>query len=138
MVDQKEVAALWEQLLGSVDYETLIPKFPKQAAVCVEKLAEIAKADEKYDAIWKDALERLTDDDSPEVVFFATLASAATTEGEERMRMILGGMPILSLRLKEQRRCRICGCTDYNACYGGCYWVELDLCSRCDGRRDTD
>lgn len=28
-------------------------------------------------------------------------------------------------------RCRICGCTDDNACPGGCYWVEEDLCSEC-------
>lgn len=27
------------------------------------------------------------------------------------------------------RRCRVCGCTDDNACPGGCYWVEDDLCS---------
>lgn len=30
-----------------------------------------------------------------------------------------------------ERRCRICGCTWDNACPGGCYWVEDDLCSRC-------
>lgn len=27
--------------------------------------------------------------------------------------------------------CRVCGCTQYNACEGGCYWVEPDLCSKC-------
>ncbi len=30
-----------------------------------------------------------------------------------------------------EQKCRICGCTDNNACDGGCYWVEPDLCSRC-------
>jgi len=29
------------------------------------------------------------------------------------------------------RSCRVCGCTDYCACPGGCYWVEDDLCSNC-------
>ena len=29
-------------------------------------------------------------------------------------------------------KCRICGCSDEHACPGGCYWVEDDLCSRCD------
>lgn len=29
--------------------------------------------------------------------------------------------------------CRVCGCTDDNACDGGCYWVEKDLCSQCVG-----
>lgn len=29
--------------------------------------------------------------------------------------------------------CSICGCTDDNACEGGCYWVKLDppICSAC-------
>lgn len=30
-------------------------------------------------------------------------------------------------------RCRVCGCTDDNACPSGCYWVESDLCSACAG-----
>lgn len=33
--------------------------------------------------------------------------------------------------LFEEQKCRVCGCTDSNACEGGCYWVEPDLCSRC-------
>lgn len=28
-------------------------------------------------------------------------------------------------------KCKICGCTDDNACPGGCYWVEPRLCSAC-------
>lgn len=31
----------------------------------------------------------------------------------------------------DERRCRVCGCTDEWACEGGCYWVEEDLCSTC-------
>ena len=31
----------------------------------------------------------------------------------------------------EERVCRVCGCTQFNACPGGCYWVEHDLCSAC-------
>jgi len=27
--------------------------------------------------------------------------------------------------------CRECGCSDDDACEGGCFWVEADLCSRC-------
>ena len=27
--------------------------------------------------------------------------------------------------------CRVCGCTDAEACPGGCIWAEPDLCSRC-------
>jgi len=29
------------------------------------------------------------------------------------------------------RKCRICSCTDDNACFLGCSWVEDDLCSAC-------
>ena len=31
----------------------------------------------------------------------------------------------------DERKCRVCGCTQNNACPGGCYWVEEDLCSQC-------
>lgn len=27
--------------------------------------------------------------------------------------------------------CRSCGCTNFAACEGGCWWVEDDLCSSC-------
>lgn len=27
--------------------------------------------------------------------------------------------------------CRGCGCTNWAACEGGCWWVEDDLCSSC-------
>ena len=33
--------------------------------------------------------------------------------------------------LRDEPKCRICGCTQNNACEGGCYWVEEDLCSKC-------
>ena len=41
----------------------------------------------------------------------------------------VGESPRLPKRKKQ--RCRICGCTQDNACEGGCYWVEEDLCSQC-------
>lgn len=28
-------------------------------------------------------------------------------------------------------KCRICGCSDRDACAGSCAWVEPDLCSTC-------
>jgi hypothetical protein len=37
--------------------------------------------------------------------------------------------------LAATRRCRVCGCTDTNACvdpeHGPCWWIEQDLCSHC-------
>lgn len=39
---------------------------------------------------------------------------------------------------EDTRVCRICGCTQYNACPGGCYWVTDDLCSQCVKYVGTD
>ena len=33
---------------------------------------------------------------------------------------------------KPERKCRICGCTDAQACEGGCTWIGDDLCSNCE------
>ncbi len=34
-------------------------------------------------------------------------------------------------RVESEPVCRVCGCTENNACPGGCSWVEPDLCSGC-------
>lgn len=34
-------------------------------------------------------------------------------------------------RVAAEQVCRVCGCTQQNACPGGCSWVEEDLCSSC-------
>lgn len=36
------------------------------------------------------------------------------------------------------QKCRVCGYTWFNACEGGCYWVEDDLCSACAVRANED
>lgn len=36
----------------------------------------------------------------------------------------------------QERSCRGCGCTWTNACPGGCWWIETDLCSSCRHLRD--
>ena len=33
--------------------------------------------------------------------------------------------------LFDEQVCRVCGCTWNNACEGSCYWVEVNLCSKC-------
>lgn len=38
----------------------------------------------------------------------------------------------------DKRVCRICGCTQMNACPGGCYWIADDLCSQCLKYSGTD
>lgn len=37
----------------------------------------------------------------------------------------------LNEKAEEKQSCRVCGCTWNNACPGGYYWVEADLCSKC-------
>lgn len=37
-----------------------------------------------------------------------------------------------------RRTCRVCGCTQYNACDGGCWWVQDDLCSECIDSSEED
>ncbi len=39
----------------------------------------------------------------------------------------------VDVTLEMIRSCRVCGCTDERACFGGCYWVdeEDDICSAC-------
>jgi hypothetical protein len=32
-----------------------------------------------------------------------------------------------------QHTCRVCGCSQYDPCEDGCWWIEKDLCSACEG-----
>jgi hypothetical protein len=41
-------------------------------------------------------------------------------------------MKAKGLEVPAMRTCRFCGCTDACACDGGCHWVEVDVCSRCE------
>jgi hypothetical protein len=40
------------------------------------------------------------------------------------------GVPV-ALFSAGPRTCRVCGCTDDNACAGGCTWADWDLCTSC-------
>lgn len=39
-----------------------------------------------------------------------------------------------AVRTDDETKCRVCGCGDSNPCEGGCYWIEPDLCSKCEGK----
>ena len=48
--------------------------------------------------------------------------------------MPFDGVPLVHAQragIAWERRCRVCACTELNACEGGCSWVAEDLCSRC-------
>lgn len=44
---------------------------------------------------------------------------------------------IISMMAEQEQTCRVCGCTDDNACPGGCSWAEPGLCSACVDKDDT-
>lgn len=37
----------------------------------------------------------------------------------------------LAYKIMKNQKCRICDCTEDQACPGGCSWVEEDLCDNC-------
>lgn len=37
------------------------------------------------------------------------------------------------ITVEDLQVCRSCGCTEDNACDGGCSWITPDLCSACTG-----
>jgi hypothetical protein len=38
---------------------------------------------------------------------------------------------VYTMLLADGPACRVCGCTEHNACAGGCFWVSPDVCSGC-------
>jgi hypothetical protein len=49
--------------------------------------------------------------------------------GEGRRILAVGSWPYG--RPDETQYCRRCGCSEHDACEGGCAWTEEDLCSAC-------
>lgn len=60
--------------------------------------------------------------------------AALAVEGARMLARIVGQA--------QGRSCRVCGCTDGDACddedTGSCWWVEHDLCSSCRGKDTAD
>lgn len=59
--------------------------------------------------------------------FLDQLAKALEAGSNELTAEVLRGWRSLD----HERTCRVCGCTDDNACTPPCSWVEADLCSAC-------
>lgn len=53
------------------------------------------------------------------------------------MNLAMEHIDIALEHLGAARKCRTCGCTEHNACPGGCSWVEEDLCSSCVGKEEN-
>jgi hypothetical protein len=64
----------------------------------------------------------------------------APTPGSVVGGIINAALPHLTISsdlLTTVRQCRICGCTDDEACPGGCSWSQPEICSTC-GDRDQE
>lgn len=137
MKDINELPDLMVELIEATDTTTGIPKFPKRATEIVKEISAYAQgtwmyrdlAAEKTDRFWPDSTK-------PEEIWafiLRKIIGAPTTL--HRDASVLCHMPALEKALAAQRRCRVCGCTDNNACFpASCYWVEDDLCSECVGK----
>jgi len=95
-----------------------------------EKLIDVVKRLAKYEDIGyapkeiKEILKKQNDFDYIQKAFaLACRMLAGANWAEQR--------GILMEFVRENQVCRICGCTQNNACFGGCSWVEEDLCSSC-------
>lgn len=131
MTSVNTVNTIWSDLLNSINIETLLPKFPARATKCVRELARIARERKDYEELHEYALHELTEEGTPELIFYVALKSAALPQSPNNPYGYLPFMPLLEEALDAQRRCRVCGCTDYNGCICGCSWVAGDLCSEC-------
>ncbi|MCD7947526.1 MAG: hypothetical protein LUG13_04405 [Oscillospiraceae bacterium] len=111
-------------------------KFPARARELVGEIAEFARTtawvqgtEEQCRAFWAEH------DPTPEIVWAYILDRVANAPTILHANTsVMSHMPVLDNLLSETKRCRVCGCTEHNACDGGCAWVEDDLCSRCVGK----
>lgn len=58
------------------------------------------------------------------------------TENVQRFKKIIpmrGYQRIFEVPDEFLKVCRVCGCSEYNACEGGCSWIDKNLCSACAG-----
>ena len=87
---------------------------------------------------WRDAVERAHETPpTPPITVAITLPMYTPQELVDRVTALAEGLTVID-GIKEAevylvRTCRICGCTDEEGCFGGCWWTSEsdDLCSRC-------
>lgn len=132
MTDIRELSALMMELLAVVDVRTGVPKFPARATEIVKEISAYAKTTRFYAEHTNEAEAFFDENAKPEEIWVTMLQKIVHAPTSIHIDgAIIGHMPALEKALDAQRRCRVCGCTDGNACPGGCYWVEKDLCSEC-------
>lgn len=138
MKSRDELPALMVELIDNINMETGVPKFPKRATEIVREISAWARGTKIYVEHKEEAESCWPADATPFDIYRSMLvlvAGAPTTL--HRDAAVIIHMPALEKALDAQRRCRVCGCTDDNACMPhSCYWVEEDLCSECVGKEE--
>jgi len=74
----------------------------------------------------RQTIERIIPRDRGEPAICATCLTLPGWQTDPEVARLLGGPDFVS------RKCRVCGCTDTQACMtedGPCFWLEEDLCS---------
>ena len=127
---------LWKSfkptLKQSLTYNGPITHTPKQYIKDAGRIAAVIGADIK--AMFKEVSKRkgFTEPKS-----WAGLKTDGTPKKEKPNKKADKKKAAAKKDEPEKRICRICGCTDYNACLDketgvACHWVEDDLCSNCE------
>lgn len=82
-------------------------------------------------------------DYGPSAIFgIEYLAEQEAREGaarrQGRFTQLQLGAGVEDAHVEPERRCRACGCSEFDPCEGGCGWYDDDLCTRCaDDERET-
>ena len=79
-----------------------------------EMISALKSQDQNLETLWKKYV-------SPGSIY----------EKETSLRMVKIYITIILFFMSNPHTCRDCGCTNENACQGGCTWAEYDLCSNC-------
>jgi len=140
----KALELLWESfkptLVRHLFWSGPITQTPLNMVDEAERIASLIKVDVK--AMLKDVSERkgftepkswagLKEDGSPKKAKPIKKTKSAKKERVEKAKTKKAG------KKDDVQSCRICGCTDTNACIDKktgepCHWVETDLCSNCE------
>ncbi|MFP4538718.1 MAG: hypothetical protein ACLFPA_10500 [Dichotomicrobium sp.] len=125
-------AALWAQLtedeqreIGALALEYTVNCLGEDQHAEQPGVSPASRPFEEGNIVLMDALLAATEDALVRLKPFAAQAQAEGTAA--------GGAPIpIPSRLGPV--CRVCGCTEHDACPEGCGWAEADLCTSCAGQ----
>lgn len=100
-----------------------------QLIMMLEECAELQKEVTKY-IRGNNNIEAIAEEIADVSIVISQLVGFFNIE-EEVQGNIEKKIDRLEERIDQEPKCRVCGCTHYRPCDGGCSWVEVDLCSNC-------